>query len=247
MKWTAILMLLFISWGSNRDGGLNLAKEAYEEGDYLSSINHYRRALKTYPQQSTLIHYNLAQCMMKIDSVELALQYYHLVLNPLKAEVSSMAQNNIGIIYLQQGRKDEALNAFRSALVRNEHNEYARYNYELLKKNMPPPKAPVAPPPSQEPPPPSSEDNQAPQDEPEAKPPVKPPSKEFQELVERIRRRMQQNRRNNDRAQPLADSLSLAQARQLLDHLKKEDLQFIQQLKKTYSLSSRNNRNRPNW
>ena len=95
MKWTAILMLLFISWGIDRDGGLNLAREAYETGDYLNSIRQYRLALKNYPEQAAMINFNLAQCMLQIDSIDLALQYYHLVLSPLKPEVSSNATHNI--------------------------------------------------------------------------------------------------------------------------------------------------------
>lgn len=238
------ILLLLGSWGQEVSP-LEKAYQSHEDEDYALSIKYYQEALKLHPENSANIRYNIGQCYMKMDSSEKALSYFYQLLAPEYGSIGSYAANNMGIIQLSLDRFKEALASFRQAMELDPENEYARYNYELLRKkmndffsNQKPPGAPSPPNPRDQ------EDDQEEQDQDE--PQTRLPSKEYQELIEQIRRRIRKPS-TDDRGEPVGnDTISLTQAKRLLEAMRQDETQFLQQLRKTIT-SPRKNENRPDW
>ncbi len=140
------------------DGGyLELAEQLYKKGDYRRALQAYQRALNEESPNADLIRFNIAQCWMALDTTVKSEEIYREVVGRLPDAQRSIALSNLAIIETRRGRPDRALEMFRQALIADDRNDNARFNYELLKKrklNEPPPPPPPPPPPSQTPPPP---------------------------------------------------------------------------------------------
>lgn len=247
MKQLIIYILLFIGVPSSGDKILSLAGEAYLNGDYSASIAYYKEAMAKYTRQAVQIRYNIGQCYMRMDSTDLALQYFHQVAAVPNGAIASPASNNIGVLLVRKQRNKEALEAFRESLIQNPDNEIARYNYELLKKqmqgNQPPP---PQPPKKQPPPPPQSSDDQEEEDDSAGIDNRNLPD-DYKEMIRQIIQRQRQSRSTNDLARPVGgDTISLLQARRILENMRRNEIQYLQQLKKSAATPHRNEK-RPDW
>ncbi|WNJ16905.1 tetratricopeptide repeat protein [Pontibacter sp. G13] len=248
MKSWFLGILMFLGVGS----GVTILQEAaqyYQVERYSESLNSFRKALGQYPDRSHEIRYNMAQCFYRMDSVDQALSYFHLAIHVDRPRLSAHSLNHIGVLKIKKNQLRQALESFRQALVLDPTLEDARYNYELLKKRLGDP-APKQAPPT---PDPSESDNQ-----PEQTPPQpeenweEPPSDElpvlgasYLKLIEKLRERYAKSSQKGDKGKPISDSLSIEQARSLLDAMRNHDIQFLQQLRKKASIPQKEDR--PQW
>ncbi|MEZ4825068.1 MAG: tetratricopeptide repeat protein [Bacteroidia bacterium] len=230
---------------SGSEKSLSMAADAYRNGDYHTSILHYGDALKAYPSRSASIQYNIGQCYLALDSTEQALQFFHIVLNGNQSGISSLASNEIGILLLRRQHPKEALEAFREALIFDPGNENARYNYELLKKRLQGNAPKNQPPPPPRPPSPQDEDDtQA--EEPQTTPDDNVPE-DYRSMIEQLIQRQRQSNATNDFARPTGDdTISLFQARRILESMRQNEIQYLQQLRKSAAAPHKNEKS-PDW
>ncbi|MEO1450030.1 MAG: tetratricopeptide repeat protein [Bacteroidota bacterium] len=228
-----ILSLLLLGRGS---GTLERAQEHYAAGKYAESLTLYKRALISYPSEASQIHYNLGQCYWQMDSIPKAMQYFHLAAQGDATEIASRAHNQIGIRLAEQEKLREALNSFKEALTEDASNEAARYNFEQIQRRIKedPPTSPDTPPPPPEPDDSSQQDilqDQA-----------------SRNLIQKIRDRWRTTPYSGDRALPRStrDTISLDQAQRILEQMRENETQFLQQLRKR-TLPSLKESERPDW
>lgn len=211
---------------------LQKAQEAYEKQDYLASVEAYYDALTAYPEMTGTIRYNLAQSFLAMDSVKDAVRHFRLTMEGSDPVAGSLAANQLGVMLSRQGKDYDALDLFRRALVLDPKNEKARYNYEITSHFLK----------QQE----EALKNQKPQNIDDM---LDPPTAPDQALLQRLKDSYRQAVPGtvSDMAQPVGiDTLPLPLARQVLEKMKRENPQFIQQLRKKPSSKARKGK-KPDW
>ncbi len=234
--WKTFVLVSFLSLGG--EGLLSEAMGLLKKQQHGAAIPVLLQAREAYPLMSAAISYNLGLAYLQIDSVELAKTFFFQSLSPLQPQAASLASNQLGLLLLREGRPREALSSFREALLFDPLLEDARYNYELLALRLgrlPPPKLPPAgsPPPDS----PSPPREQPPQN-------LDPKMKE---LIQKLTQRQRQVVPPGDQAIPIGgDTLSLGEAYQILELMRKQERQYVQQLRKVSSATAERE-GRPNW
>lgn len=235
MGRATILLLAFWLGG---DGWLNEARRLTEAEQWSEALRAYEQAMDEYPALTAQISLNIGLVYLAMDSVSPAKEAFYQCLMPLAPQAAARALNHLGILALAESRPREALSNFREALLYDPAYEPARYNYELLarrlRKDQPPPNPNQPPPPDQQddlPPPPADQ-------------PLDP---EYEEILQKLMSRRQRVLPPGDQAVPLGnDTLTVAEARQVVELMRRQDRQYVQQLRKISSASAaRENRN--NW
>lgn len=118
-------------------GEISQARKAFDEKRYADCISFFEDAAKSYPEKSTEIWFNIGQCWLAQDSVAKALDQYGKSLDPKHPGIASLALNNSGVIHISRNQKaEEGIAAFKEALRRDPGNELARYNLELALKQQ---------------------------------------------------------------------------------------------------------------
>jgi len=79
---------------------------------------------------------NLAHTQFLNNNVEKARKSYNMLIKSQNPETQSIALTQLGLIYFLQGNPEKSLYNFKKALIQNNFNEVARYNYELTKKYL---------------------------------------------------------------------------------------------------------------
>lgn len=227
-------MLLLI--GTGGDGIISQAIQAYDQEDFKNGITLFGDAMDRYPDKQVQLNYNIAQCYLQLDVKDSATYHFQMVLSSREPAIASRAANNIGVIQADALQLNFALNSFKEALILDPSNESARYNFELVrrqKQNQPPPDKNDPPPPETNQPPP---------------PPPPMNDRELEKLLSQIRKRKNQIRRNNDLPLLMTDTLSEEEAFAVLEALRNQNPQFVQQLRKVVRTSSLKKKNkRPDW
>lgn len=230
MKWFSLSILMLFSL-TGEDGLLTQAEMAYIKGSYTESIQLYRQALRLYPEKSTQIRFNIGQCYTSLDSTLEAIQNYEQASRSADAELASQAFNNLGELNANVDNLEKAKDQFMRALNRNPENDKARYNFELVVRRL---------------------ESERPDDpEPEDTPPDEAPPLPQQDLAEYIQNAMnllpKKQRFPGDEKRPM-DTISLSLARNRLEAMRREDKQFVQQLKRRYRpAQASKSGERPNW
>ncbi|MEO0896746.1 MAG: tetratricopeptide repeat protein [Bacteroidota bacterium] len=215
MKNWMILATILTSFMSG-NGSLRTAWEHYESGRFKESIESYKEALTHYPKVSTRIYYNLGLCHLKVDSINQAIRYFRQGMLGEDRVAASLSANQLGILMANFQQNKEALRNFKNALVLDPLNEEARYNFEMLKRQVGDDAfaSPNQMPENDQPQPPSLSDREL---------------REIWEKLEKVNRRGS----NKDLLKPESlDSIPLPVARKLMEEKRKDKTQFIQQLKK---------------
>lgn len=230
-----ILVILLSVFPALESGDLQEAYQSYLTGQYDQSVKLHLLNLRSNPKEAEFIRFNIAQSYLRLDSLERALLLYEQVNDVRNARLASQAANNAGVILIRQGRYPDALKMLRRALVYDDQNDMARYNFELLSKRMQPP--------------PTPEDT--------TPPPVLPPTSQEQDMSNSLNDDIYQKlikqlngegfSPNEDRGRPVGnDTISVVRAKQLLRAMSKQDVQFIQQLRKV-SVASTRPKGRHDW
>lgn len=233
--WKSLVILALLTFGST--GLLTEADRLYSEEKYEEVLLLLEKAKSKYPAMSQQIAYNMGLAYLKLDNQEAARDAFFQALSPLAPEVASLSSNQIALQLLREGRGREALSFFREALLFDPNHENARYNYELLALRLgqnQPPKSSAPPPPSSNTPPSGEELPQS-------------LSPEMQKLLEKLESRQRQGVPSGDRFRDVgSDTLTLAEAYQVLEIMRKQERQYLQQLRKISSVSAERE-GRPGW
>lgn len=112
------------------------AQKAVDNKNYTAAITHYNYLLDTLRVADDAASLNVAHALLKEKKTEEAQQAYTKATQATKNTVRSTAYTQLGVLATEKQQEKEALQYFKQALKENPRNEYARYNYELLKRKM---------------------------------------------------------------------------------------------------------------
>lgn len=112
------------------------AEEAFKRGDYSAAIGHYHLLVDSLGVREDEVILNLANASFLAKDTASAFNHYQSVTESSKTDIRSKAFQQLGIMANQQGRAEEALNFFKQAIKAEPTNDDARYNYEMLKKKL---------------------------------------------------------------------------------------------------------------
>ncbi len=108
------------------------ASRSYAEADYEASVEKHL-ALKTdFSVDSPNANFNLGLSYHYNGDLEEAQRTYSSLITSSDKFIASFASNQRGILLANEKEFEEALGAFKFALIKDPGNEAARYNYELL-------------------------------------------------------------------------------------------------------------------
>lgn len=119
------------------------AQEAFRKKDYEKASVLYKKLedISFFVEPSLRMNYAHANYILKKDDD--AKSAYQKILKYQDESLVSTALNQIGLIYLQKADSVKALQIFKEAIQKDTDNQFARYNYELLKMKFTPPSSSV--------------------------------------------------------------------------------------------------------
>lgn len=114
---------------------INVGNAYFKMGEYQQALETLTKAASLQPNQYSVVHYNIAQCYLKLGQLPAALEIYqNLIVHNVQLDISQdMLYYRVGTIYQQQGKFEEARTAFEKVLSLDPKAEPVR---ELL-KNLP--------------------------------------------------------------------------------------------------------------
>jgi Ca-activated chloride channel homolog len=112
------------------------AKKAFQAGDYKTAAEKYTYLVDSLGVKEDEVLLNLAHAYYLMKDTANAANKYQPLAQSVTKEVSSKANQQLGLISNRQGKAEEALNYFKQAVKADPTNNDARYNYEMLKKKL---------------------------------------------------------------------------------------------------------------
>jgi tetratricopeptide (TPR) repeat protein len=110
------------------------AEEAYQSDNYYLAQRNYYHLVTTYKVKDDKVLLNLANSCFHNGFLKQAFVFYSLLKEKSGHEIHSIALTQMGVIASAEGKFNKSLEYFKKALTLNPKNEEARYNFELLKK-----------------------------------------------------------------------------------------------------------------
>jgi len=128
------LLLIPSSWSqiSERNEAIDVAARNYTEAKYEESVRQHLALLNEYGITAEQAQFDLALSYQFNEQEEDAKQKYIELVSSKKRNIASSASNQNGVLLGREEKYQEALEAFKTALIKDPTNEIARYNYELL-------------------------------------------------------------------------------------------------------------------
>jgi tetratricopeptide (TPR) repeat protein len=108
---------------------LNMGTVFFSKDDYSNAIEAFRQALKLRPN-SWQGHYNLAEALFASADYSGAEKEYRRVLELPSNQMAMMARHFLGLALYKQGRVDEAMVEYRSA-IEQAGGQYSEAHYNL--------------------------------------------------------------------------------------------------------------------
>lgn len=142
MKFAFILYMLLaiVAIDPSKIGKVNSAKaearKAYNSGNYKEAIERYTYIIDSLGVNEDELALNLANSYFQINDTTSAIGVYQSIAGSEKPRIRSNAQHQLGVLNHRQGKYEEALANFKSAIKADANNTSARYNYEMLKKKL---------------------------------------------------------------------------------------------------------------
>jgi tetratricopeptide (TPR) repeat protein len=112
------------------------AKAAFNAGDFQGAIEKYKILTDSMQVTEDEVILNLAHAYYLAKDTAHAFPAYQGLTSSLNDQVSSKANQQLGVMSNVRGKAEEALNYFKQAIKADPQNELARYNYEMLKKKL---------------------------------------------------------------------------------------------------------------
>lgn len=141
MKYLIVYILLVIFTDDiNEIATINRVKDeaakAYNDGDYGEAIKSYSFLYDSLGENNDKILLNLSNAYFKVQDTSNAQFHYAKLTESGDKSVKSIAHQQLGVIATNTGKYDVALEEFKNSLRADPGNNDARYNFELLKRLM---------------------------------------------------------------------------------------------------------------
>ena len=215
-SWLFYIILLFLNLRSltnvsERNTLKMNAFNAFQKRDFKKATVLYQRLADATYIVEPEVRLNLAHAYFSIrDTLNAKIQYKRIL--QLHNDIyGATALTQLGVILTENGDSTTALNLFKIALQKNPNSEITRFNYELLRKKLPKQKLP--------PPPKQNQEEKKKQDE----------NPETAKTLEQTEEKKQ------DLKTSPPENISREKALQILDAMKNNEIQYIQQKKKSNS------------
>lgn len=112
------------------------AKESYARGEYKEAAAQYRTLVDSLGVNEEEVAMNMAHSYYQLNDTLNAKNTYLGLTNSADPQFKSVSYQQLGMLAHREGKLEEALAHFKSALKANPANEDARFNYELVKKKL---------------------------------------------------------------------------------------------------------------
>lgn len=140
MKILFLLTLLTLLIDPSKIGEANKAKEkakeAYNRGEYKEAVQQYRALVDSLGVKEEEVSMNLAHSYYQLNDTLNARNAYLGLTNSANPDYKSLSYQQLGMLSHKEGKLEEALTYFKSALKADPSNEEARFNYEAVKKKL---------------------------------------------------------------------------------------------------------------
>jgi|SRR5690606_13174413 len=135
-----LFLLLFLpaSWKriAERNNAIELAERYYAETKFEESVRQHLLLISDFELISEEVQFDLALSYHNNGQEADAQKTYSTLIGSSHKILPSFAANQIGVLQGTEEKYAEALASFKTALIKNPNNEFARYNYELLSRWM---------------------------------------------------------------------------------------------------------------
>lgn len=112
------------------------AKKAYLSGDFKTAVQKYSYLIDSLGVNEEEVRANLANAYFQLNDTTHAQNAYQQLTQSQNKRISSVANQQLGVMANNQEKLEEALNYFKQALKAAPENNEARYNYEVVKKKL---------------------------------------------------------------------------------------------------------------
>ncbi|MEQ8809068.1 MAG: hypothetical protein RIE59_08390, partial [Imperialibacter sp.] len=112
------------------------AEKAYLAGDYAKASQAYTILTDSLGVLEDKLFLNLGHSLFQQGDSAQAFSQYQRLINTKEKDLKSLAYNQMGIISNKPGDRNTALSFFKEALKADPTNEEARYNYQLVKRQI---------------------------------------------------------------------------------------------------------------
>ncbi|WP_114751228.1 hypothetical protein [Pleomorphovibrio marinus] len=131
-----ILLIIPNSWKEigERNKALREAERAFKTADFENSVRQHLALSTEFGMDDPALRFNLALSYQNNGQEEEAGKNYETLIRSRDSKIASFAANQSGVLAGNDREYKQALNYFKTSLIRNPDNEVARYNYELLSR-----------------------------------------------------------------------------------------------------------------
>jgi len=141
MKYLVLFSILnSLVWEYNRISEINTlrsaAEKAYKTGNFYLAQRNYYYLFTTYKVKDDKVLLNLANSCFHNGFLKQASLFYSLLKEGSGHEIHSIALTQSGVISSAEGKFSKSMEYFKKALTLDPRNEEARFNYELIKKYL---------------------------------------------------------------------------------------------------------------
>jgi hypothetical protein len=141
MKTTVVFLLATLLFTDlDKIGKINSAKaeakKAFLSGDFTTAIKKYTYLIDSLGVNEDEVRANLASAYFQANDTTGALNNYQRLTQSANKKISSVANQQLGVMANNQEKLEESLNYFKQALKAAPENDEARYNYEIVKKKL---------------------------------------------------------------------------------------------------------------
>ncbi len=133
-----LLLLAVTACAPNTAERNNAGGALYDQGDYTSAVNAYQAAQVLSPNVPEP-YFNAANALARIGNLQEAVSVLKQALKTSDESLTAKAYYNLGNVYYEMGRYDDAVLAYQQTLLVTPNDEDARYNLELALRRIPPP------------------------------------------------------------------------------------------------------------
>lgn len=146
--WIFFLFLIIRPCYASQAGIVKKGNQKYKEGDYVSALESYKKALDKNPD-SDIINFNAGTACYQNGDYSQAADYLQKTLLTDDARLQQQAAYNLGDAFYQQGKVKEkqdinfavlslekSLASFQKAIDLDQEDKDAQHNYEFVKKEL---------------------------------------------------------------------------------------------------------------
>lgn len=142
-----IILLVFIGiftslgWHFNYIKNTNerkvLANQFYSQHNLPRALESYYALVYHYQLKEESVLLNMANCYFELGNIEASRKIYQTLSKSQTIKINAQANTQLGIIQALSGKKQIALRYFKIALIADPSHDVARYNFELITKKNP--------------------------------------------------------------------------------------------------------------